>query len=137
MTNLANLEILDLVREVPSEDDLKALGFGAPIASYALYDTITNSLGLLTNVLMTRIDFGTNQVDTIFVRRSDESPIYLTRLSDMLALPKRVLELRDRTVWRFESSNIVSLTITNRGQSGVLGRGQRAMERRCTERGDR
>jgi hypothetical protein len=124
MTNLANLEILDLVREVPSEDDLKALGFGTPIASYALYDTITNSLGLLTNVLMTRIDFGTNQVDTIFVRRSDESPIYLTRLSDMLALPKRVLDLRDRTVWRFESSNIVSLTITNKGQSGLLGRGQ-------------
>lgn len=122
ITNLASLEIVDLVREVPSEADLNAFGLATPAATYALYDTITNNLGLLTNVLMTRLEFGTNQLDTIAVRRSDETPIYLTRLGDVLGLPRRALDLRERAIWRFAPSNVISLIVSNKGERASIRR---------------
>ena len=117
ITNLADLKILDLAKEVPTEQDLAMLGILRPVASYALFEQRRNTDGGLSNIVVTEIAFGTNRADTIYVKRSDETPVYVTRLSDMLVLPRHVFEIRDRQLWSFSPSNIVSLAISTNQES--------------------
>jgi hypothetical protein len=66
----------------------------------------------------TRIDFGTNQAGKVFERRLDEDFVNSVSSNDYDLLPRNSWELRDRVVWNFASSNVVSVTIHQRG--GVL-----------------
>jgi hypothetical protein len=66
----------------------------------------------------TRIDFGSNQAGTVFERRLDEDFVNSVSSNDYYLLPRSSWELRDREVWNFASSNVISVTIHQRG--GVL-----------------
>jgi hypothetical protein len=66
----------------------------------------------------TRIDFGTNKAGNVFERRMDEDFVNTVSSGDFDLLPHASWELRDREVWNFASSNVVSITIHQRG--GVL-----------------
>jgi hypothetical protein len=65
-----------------------------------------------------RIDFGTNQAGKVFERRLDEDFVNTLSPDNFDLLPRASWELRDRDVWHFSSSNVVSVTIYQRG--GVL-----------------
>jgi hypothetical protein len=65
-----------------------------------------------------RIDFGTNQAGKVFERRLDEDFVNTVSRNEFDLLPRVSWELRDREVWNFASSNVVSVTIQQRG--GVL-----------------
>jgi hypothetical protein len=119
----SSLRILDIVKEVPTETDLKLLGFIPPIASYSFFQKLTNNAGLTTNILFTDVTFGRPQADTIHVRRSDENPVYLTQLASLVELPKRAFELRDRTIWRFSTNSIASITLSNASSTNTVIRG--------------
>jgi hypothetical protein len=119
---VSSLQIIDIVKEVPTDADLKALGFAPPMASYALFEKLTNAAGMATNILFTDINFGAAQLDKVYVRRSDEAPIYQTALSGFLELPKRAFELRDRTIWRFQSNTVTAISISNGSRTNTLTR---------------
>jgi hypothetical protein len=66
----------------------------------------------------TWINFGTNQAGQVFERRLDEDFVNSVSSNDYDLLPRASWELRDREVWNFASSNVLSITIHQRG--GVL-----------------
>ncbi|MEK7686636.1 MAG: DUF4340 domain-containing protein [Verrucomicrobiota bacterium] len=123
LTNLNSLEIVDFAKDVATDLDLAQHGLVPPVRRYVLQAAVTNAAGAATNALLAQIDFGTNHVDTICVRRSDESSIYLTRLGDSLLLPRFAFELRDRHLWNLPSSNIISVTSAHKDKSQQMIRG--------------
>jgi hypothetical protein len=122
MTNLGALQILDIARELPTEADLKASGFETPLAAYNLFSARSNKVGSATNILLTRIEYGSYQTDRILVRRTDEVPIYLGSLSELLYLPRRAFQLRDRQLWSWKGTSIQSLVVSNSTSSTMLKR---------------
>jgi hypothetical protein len=62
-----------------------------------------------------RIEFGTNQTGNVFERRLGEDPVNTISPGDFDRLPRVSWQLRDRQVWSFESSNVVSVTIHQLG----------------------
>ena len=120
LTNLLSLQILDFAKEVPSEQDLANLGILEPRASYGLFEQRKDSGGNLTNILFTEISFGKNPTaDRIYVRRSDETPVYITKFADFYVLPSKIFELRHRQIFNFSPSNVISLTISTQQQTRV------------------
>jgi hypothetical protein len=65
-----------------------------------------------------QIDFGTNLAGQVFERRLDEDFVNSLTSNDYDLLPRDSWVLRDREVWNFAASNVVSVTIHQRG--GVL-----------------
>ena len=120
ITNLLQLRIVDFAKEVPTEQDLAEHGILNPVASYALFEQRKDPSGNLNEILFSEVAFGTNRADTIYAKRSDESPIYITLLSDMLVLPRHAFEVRGRQIWDFTPTNLVSLTISTQQQSRVI-----------------
>jgi hypothetical protein len=121
-TNLAALAIIDIAREVPTENDLKAFGLLNPVASFSLFQTLPNKSGITTNILFTEVSFGTNQADTIYCKRSDEIPVYVTYLAQELNLPARAFQMRDRQIWNFSPTNIASVTLMNSSATNSISR---------------
>lgn len=112
LTNLLALEIVDFAKEVPAEADLEALGLLDPVATYAIFEQRTNPSGVMTNIVFTEASFGKIfQNDRIHAKRSDEAPIYVVPLPQVLVLPRRAFELRDRQIWTFSPSNLVSVAV--------------------------
>jgi hypothetical protein len=64
---------------------------------------------------MARIEFGVNTNGGIFERRPDESFVNLINPDDFNRLPRTAWQLRDRRIWTFEPSNVLSMTIHQLG----------------------
>ncbi len=62
-----------------------------------------------------RIDFGTNKAGNVFERREDETFVNSIDADDFRWLPRVSWQLRDRAVWNFESTNVVSVTVHQLG----------------------
>jgi hypothetical protein len=110
LTNAANLEIIDFAKDVPAEADLKQYGLALPARQYTFLQLGTNFAGLATNIPLVRVDFGSvaNPPDTIYVKRSDEVPVYKTATASVEDLPVQAFQVRDRRLW-----NIAPTAITN------------------------
>ncbi|MBI4663490.1 MAG: DUF4340 domain-containing protein [Verrucomicrobia bacterium] len=117
--NLARLEILDFERDIVT--DFTQFGLAPPVRRYLLTAPLTNAPGA-TNLTLAKVDFGTNRVDKVFVRRADEPSVYTVSLGDALRLPQSAFEFRDRRIWNFAASNVVSLTVVQRGRTRKLER---------------
>ncbi|PYM15265.1 MAG: hypothetical protein DME18_04720 [Verrucomicrobia bacterium] len=117
---LNSLQIVDLVKEVVTAEDLPSYGLSPPKRQYALKGPDAGG----TNQLIARIDFGTNKEDKVFVRRSDENSVYTTRLEEKedLPLPVAAFELRDRRVWNFTTNQVAGVTIEFKGKTYKLQR---------------
>lgn len=116
-TNFFALEIVDFAKEVPTEPDLKQYRLAPPLSSFSLFSSATNSVGVATNTLLAEVGFGAALLDTVFARRSDETPIYLTRLGDYQTLPLFSWQLRDRRIWNFAGTNVSALVVSNKGRT--------------------
>ena len=90
--------------------DFSDYGLGHPSLQYIL--RFGPEAGAQTE---TRIDFGTNQAGKVFERRLDEDFVNTVNRDDFDRLPRVSWQLRDRQVWSFESSNVVSVTIHQLG----------------------
>lgn len=62
-----------------------------------------------------RIEFGTNQAGNVFERRIGEDPVNTINPADFGRLPRLSWEMRDREVWNFQASNVVSVTVHQLG----------------------
>jgi hypothetical protein len=118
-SNLAKLEIDRFLRDI--ETDFSTYGLVQPDSRYTLKTAVTNAAGP-TNIVAAQIAFGTNQVDRIFARRGEESAVYTVSLGDVFRLPQAAFEFRDRRIWNFTSSNVVSVTVNQRGRTRKLER---------------
>jgi hypothetical protein len=113
LSKMLALRILDIVKEVPTEADMQALGLQKPLARYSFYHRQTNASGTVTNVLSSELSFGTNTADRIYVSRSDETPIYITEFAKFLELPRFAYELRDRQIWNVSTANVVRVSLVS------------------------
>jgi hypothetical protein len=64
-----------------------------------------------------RLEFGTNQAGKVFERRLGEDAVNTISPNDFAGLPRVSWQLRDRHVWKFESSNVVSVTVHQGGDT--------------------
>jgi hypothetical protein len=122
LTNVAGLQILDIAREVASVEDLSTFGFSPARLSFRFYSHQGNSGAVATNALLAQIEFGSNLVDTIYMRRTDEVPIYLGQLADVLTLPRRAYEFRDRQLWTAQEPHVLAISISSEGKRVDLRR---------------
>jgi hypothetical protein len=64
---------------------------------------------------LAQIEFGTNKTGQVFERRTDEDFVNTIDRDDFGRLPRVSWQLRDRRVWSFDSSNVLSLTVHQLG----------------------
>lgn len=112
LRTVLSLRILDIAKEVPTDADLQTLGLSVPRISFSFYEQLTNNAGITTNILFSEIGFGSNLVDRIYVRRSDETPVYLTQLAPLFELPHYAVQIRDRQIWNFATNQVVRVTLS-------------------------
>jgi hypothetical protein len=110
------LEIVEFVKDVVT--DFAGYGLAPPRRTYTLR-------GGGTNPVIAQIEFGTNQLDKVFAHRADENSVYAVSYGHSLLLPGALFQLRDRRVWNFSSSNVVSVTIHQQGRTRKLVRDAR------------
>jgi hypothetical protein len=116
---LSRLEAVELAKEVVT--DFAAYGLAPPLARYSLLQSVTNGAGT-TNSLLAQVDFGTGPVDRIFARRHDEGAVYVAPRGPLNRLPQAAWQLRDRRLWEFEATNVVSVLVSQNGRTNKLVR---------------
>ena len=62
-----------------------------------------------------QLEFGTNKTGQVFERRTDEDFVNTIGRDEFGRLPQVSWQLRDRRIWSFDSSNVVSVTIHQLG----------------------
>jgi hypothetical protein len=63
----------------------------------------------------THLDFGTNAAGKVFERCEEEEGVNAVKPADFELLPRFSWQLRDRQVWQFEASNVVTINIHQQG----------------------
>ena len=64
-----------------------------------------------------QIDFGASTNGRVFERRADELFVNTINAGDFGRLPGASWQLRDRSIWTFEASNVVSITVREQGET--------------------
>ena len=116
LEDLAKLTIIRFEKDVVA--DFSPYGLAEPARSYTLKTGATNQT-------LVQLDFGltpTNELDTVYCRRSDENSVYVVAFADMFRLERAAFALRDRRIWNFDSSNVTSVAITQLGRNRELVR---------------
>jgi len=118
LNRLKALRIARIEKEVVTDFDLPHYGLANPAQQYRFFTPggITGT----TNQLLVRLDFGTNQADEVFVRRSDENPVYALKRDDLQFFPLAAFELRDRRIWNFTTNEVAGVTLQIRGETRKL-----------------
>ena len=116
MTNLLSgltTNFVDFEKAVVT--DLTGYGLAKPVLHYRVFAMATNKDA---GRLLGAIDFGvTNTAGPVFTRRSDTDETSVDRIKreDFSRLPQVSWQLRDRRIWNFASSNVVSVTVRQKG----------------------
>ena len=116
LDNLSGMEIVQFTKDVVNPPDLPAYGLAPPVREYVLQAACTNGAGSATNLLLADLQFGTNQEDRIFARRTDESSVYAIRLADFQRLPAAGWQLRDRRLWQLSVNDVARITLLHQGK---------------------
>jgi Domain of unknown function (DUF4340) len=116
LTTLSGLQIVEFTKDVVIAPDLPAYGLASPAQQYILRGAATNSPAGLTNPIIAQVDFGTNQGDKVFARRTDEGCVYAVKFADFQRLPSAGWELRERRFWDFSTNDVARLTLQQQGR---------------------
>ncbi len=121
--NLAQLRIVDYVKDVVA--DFSSYGLAPPARQYILEHQTASPSGL-TNEVIAQVDFSTHHADKVFARRPDETSVYAVSFGDIIypRLVEQAFQLRDRRIFGFSSTNVVSISIFQKGQTRQLAREQ-------------
>lgn len=95
--------------------DLAVYGLERPLLRYTLQAGAGAGGG--SNALMAEIQFGASKSGTVFERRPDETFVNTISSGDFDRLPSASYQLRDRHIWAFETSNVLSLTVHQQGET--------------------
>ena len=102
-------------------------GLDRPDLRYVLYGASTNQSNL-TNVVLASVDFSTNNVtarrpDLVYARRTtNESSVFGMNFRDVEALPRNSFQVRDRQIWQFSVTNILTARVIFGGRTNLLRR---------------
>ncbi|HKI69828.1 MAG TPA: DUF4340 domain-containing protein, partial [Verrucomicrobiae bacterium] len=69
------------------------------------------------DAILAHLNFGTEQADKVYVRRTDETSVYAVNLADFKRLPTNSWQLRDRQIWDFNTNDIAGITIEQNGKT--------------------
>ena len=122
LSKILSLRILDIAKEVPSEQDLQTLGLQQPVLRYSFHERHTNDAGLVTNVLVSELSFGTNTLDRIYASRSDEAPVYVTEFAKIMDLRRFGYEFRDRQIWNVSTGSVVRVSLVSSNATNTATR---------------
>ena len=111
LSALSSLQIVEFTKDVAIAADLPERGLASPAQQYILRGAATNSPAGPTNPIIAEVDFGTNQGDKVFARRTDEGCIYAVKFADFQRLPVASWEMRERRIWSFSTNDVARLTI--------------------------
>lgn len=117
---LGNLPI-EQFKDSITEADLPRYGLAEPARQVVVSTTLTNG-ATSTNLVLAALSFGVTTNREVFVRRTDENPVYGISPAGYYGLPTAVWQLRDRRIWDFAVSNVVRVTIAEQGQQRELQR---------------
>jgi hypothetical protein len=98
----------EIVKTVVTE--FSEYGLSHPALQYAL--RFGPQAGALAEA---RLEFGTNQTGKVFERRLGEDGVNTISAEDFAGFPRVSWQLRDRQVWNFAGSNVLSATIHQLG----------------------
>lgn len=115
--HLAALEMIDIAKEVVTDLDLANYGLAPPSARIELRSRPGD-----TNAILARLEIGALRDNHTFARVPGEAPVYLLNPADVDELPKTAWDLRDRSLWRFEAAQVVTLTARLDGSEWTLRR---------------
>lgn len=126
---LTGLEVAEFDKDVVT--DFAAYGLDKPRRRYTLLQKGIQMPAGPTNLVWAQLDFGTNvirregtnTVERVYVRRTDEKSLNLVNLSDARQLPYDAYQLRDRRIWSFSSNEVQRLTISLGGKTWKVMRG--------------
>lgn len=123
VTDLLSVQAKEFEKDVVT--DYTPYGLTQPLRQVVIKESITNQ-GVMTNVVVAALDFGTNVAGKFFARRPDESSVYEISELDYYRLPEAGWQLRSRQIWNINISNVVSITVS-KGDSmyQILRRGDR------------
>jgi hypothetical protein len=117
---LGEIEAVKFIKDVVT--DYAPYGLAQPSRRYLLSRPVNSSAGP-TNELLVQLEFGaTNEDQTVFARRTDESSVYAVPLASVQALPHAAFQLRDRRLWTFAPTNVTGILVKLRAQSHRLER---------------
>jgi hypothetical protein len=120
LQHLSQLQVAEFVKDVVT--DFSSYGLAPPARRYVLKTTVTNTTGP-TNLILGELQFGSNTLEKIFVRRADEDSVYSVRYLDYYRMPASAWQLHDHRVWGFTTNQIARITLREAGRSRVLLRG--------------
>jgi hypothetical protein len=118
---LRTLSTMKVELEKAVVTDFIPYGLESPLLQYTLRGPVTHGNGTNESVPIVHLNFGTNETEKVFLRRTDENSVHLVP-HDFFRLPRASWQLRDRRIWNFESSEVVGVTISQQGQSRKLAR---------------
>jgi hypothetical protein len=122
LNGLGKLEIISFEKDAVA--DFAPYGLTPkPQRQYVLKSFLASG-NTLTNQTLVEAEFGASptndlgqpELDRIYCRRSDENSVYVVPLRDAMVLPGAAFLLRDRKIWHYASSNVVGVTVLQRGQ---------------------
>ncbi len=116
--DLTALEVVEYVRDVVT--DFAPYGLTKPARQYTLRPKPGQASP--TNAFLAQINLGASYDDKYYVRLTGEDSVYGVPRTNLATLPTRAFQFRDRSVWSFDSSNVVALTIAVQGQTRKLSR---------------
>lgn len=117
LTQFSRLQVADFVKDVVT--DFSAYGLAPPRRQYIFKTTVTNA-GIVTNIVLGELQFGTNTDEKVYVRRADEDSVYAVTMLDYYRMPSAAWQMRDRRVWSFTTNQVASVTMRHDGRSRTL-----------------
>jgi hypothetical protein len=115
--HLAALEMIEIAKEVVTDLDLATYGLAPPAARVTLRSKAGD-----TNAVLAQLEIGALRDNHMFARVPGEQPVYLLNPADIDELPRSAASLRDRALWRFDASQVVSLTARHEGVDWTVRR---------------
>jgi hypothetical protein len=106
LENLRGVAVVDYLGSNLGTNQLLGLRLLPPIANYAVFGSKTNQGGLVDPARWGTLEFGVNQLELIPIRLQGGSNVFWGQFSDLLRLPKRLFELRDRSLWKLGPPDI-------------------------------
>ena len=122
LDHLRTLRVVEVAKEIVTDLDLPTYGLANPQHRIRL---LWNGTPAPAEQVELRLDFGTNVAGRVYVRRSDENPVYAVDANDAFGLPRAAFELRDRRLWQFQTTDVVSLSVTRQDTTRKLLRSSR------------
>jgi hypothetical protein len=113
VAGLNQLAVIDFVKDVVA--DFSPFGLAPARRQITLRTTVTNGL-VLTNTIVTRLDFGSNMnADVVYARRADEDSVYTVPALDFARMPSAAWQLREHRLWNFSTNQVARVEVRQGG----------------------